>query len=55
MNEPSGNVTENKGSRLENQPPSGNVYENKDSYLSKAGMSLKTDNVIGSEGGVELL
>jgi hypothetical protein len=55
MNERRGNVVENKGSRVENRPLNWNVHENKGSYLSKAGMLLKRNGVIGNEGGEELL
>jgi hypothetical protein len=48
MKERSGNVIENKGSRLENGERSGNVVENKCSYAQNAGMLLKRNGVIGN-------
>jgi hypothetical protein len=48
MNERCGNVVENKGSGLQDRAGSGNVIENTGSYAQNAGMSLKTEGVIGS-------
>jgi hypothetical protein len=42
VNEPCGNVCENKGSAFRSPRRSGNVIENKGSYASKAGMLLKS-------------
>jgi hypothetical protein len=49
MKEQCVNVTENKGSRLENRAESGNVAENKGSYTPHAGMSLKIKGIIGKQ------
>jgi hypothetical protein len=48
-NDQCGNLTENKGSRLQNRKQSGNTIENKDNYAFKAGMSLKRKAI----GGVQ--
>jgi hypothetical protein len=45
MKERSGNVVENKGSRLENRERSGNVVENEPTYPQYGGMLLKTKDV----------
>jgi hypothetical protein len=47
MKERSGNVIENKGSRLGNRERNGNVAQNKGSYTLKAGMLLKIKEVGG--------
>jgi hypothetical protein len=47
MKERRGNVTENKGSRLDNRAKSGNVAENKDGYALKGGMLVKRQLVSG--------
>ena len=46
MKELSGYVYENKGLAWKEWAESGNVYEKKDSYVSKAGMYLKTRQLI---------
>jgi hypothetical protein len=51
MKERSGNVIENKGSRLGNRERSGNIVENKCSYAQNAGMLLKRKGVVGNAGG----
>jgi hypothetical protein len=48
MNDPSGNVDENKEVGLENRPQSGNVLEKTGDYLHNAGMVLERQGVIGS-------
>jgi DNA-binding transcriptional MerR regulator len=45
MNEPCGNVVENKGSCLNNRQRSGNVVENKCTYAQNAGMLLKRNGL----------
>jgi hypothetical protein len=42
LREQRGNVYENKGPAWKEWAESGNVYENKGSYVFKAGMYLKT-------------
>jgi hypothetical protein len=48
MKERSGNLSENKGPAFSSPGRSGNVIENKGSYAQNAGMSLKTNGVIGN-------
>jgi hypothetical protein len=47
VNEPSGDVYENKGQAFNSLGQAGNVIENKDSYSLKAGMLLKRKEVGG--------
>jgi uncharacterized protein with von Willebrand factor type A (vWA) domain len=56
MNEPSANVTENKGSDSEDRVETGNVIENKGSYVYKAGIPLKGKEIRGRQvvGGGEV-
>jgi hypothetical protein len=42
LHEQCGNLYENKGPAWKERAESGNVYENKGSYELKAGMSMKT-------------
>jgi len=48
MKERCGNVTENKGSGLEDREGSGNVIENKGSYVLITGMSLKIRQLVNA-------
>jgi hypothetical protein len=48
MTDRCGNVTENKGSPLENPARTGNVTENERSYAQDAGTSLKRKGVVGN-------
>ena len=49
LNVQCGNVTENKGSSLENHKRNGNPLEKKGSYVFRTGMSLKRKAVAGAQ------